>query len=741
MRRASVVAAGFALAGGRAADPAGIVHVAPGPDRFGRILLACVEPLEPSPRGLELAAVALRAMRQAFAGSSGTAPDALVAAFAAANAAVIAENRPQATGRWERRICVGATGIALFGSDIIIAQALPSQAILVQDGQIYAFPDVASWRGDYQPDSPAMESHPLGFAEDAAPRFYHSESAPGDLIALCATSVGRALGRDEDAAIELYGGSLLTDDLEGSVDRLERLLARHDAVDAFAVIAAVTRLPKRSRLRPARVGPRRETTGSGVWPRQKKQAAVGDVPVVAPLTVFPSGETERGPAFEGMRDWLIRASEVVSGVRRKPEPRFDARQVAMAAPGALSVSRYRDSSGLPAEWMANLPRGPGVHVPARLLAVSLVVFLAIGGTGVAVGHQRDREARVASSLAEVDVALQSAIENSLSATSSVAQAEAALTAARDAGATGEPLLRREHELASVRDQAWGVGRLTDVARLGALPREQDAGTVQLALSGRTLYLAAGSLFELDPDGQRLVSLLAEGDPVTGGTAGDLQNVSIDGGNVVVSDGAATYVRDKAGVWQRHALAVQDIGELRAGVPLISWGEAAYGLSWQGDIIRFEQSPGGPLADIWAAIDETPDLDLTRDMAIDGRIHVLLQDGRLLTFSRGALVGTISPFVVPTLNQPAFLAQAPFATDFYIVDPTARIGENVGRIVRVDAAGNARQYQTPQARPGDQAGTLAAMALANAQDMAIDEMTGTVYWVSNGEIWRGTLPLA
>ena len=147
MRRASVAAAGFALAAGLAADPERYVLVSHSPDRFGRLLLACVEPLEPSARGNELANVALKAISEAFHSSPGSPTEALLAAFDAANGAVVAENRPLSTGRWDRRICVGATAIALTSQEIIVAQSAPSQAILVQDGQVYAFPDVASWRG------------------------------------------------------------------------------------------------------------------------------------------------------------------------------------------------------------------------------------------------------------------------------------------------------------------------------------------------------------------------------------------------------------------------------------------------------------------------------------------------------------------------------------------------------------------------------------------------------------------
>src|SRR5690606_24603283 len=104
-------------------DPDGIVFVNQAPDRWGRLLLACVEPGEFSARGLELATVALRTLRQSFAHTPGSPDEALLAAFAAANNALLAENRVLTTGRWERRICVGATALVLHGREVYVAQA------------------------------------------------------------------------------------------------------------------------------------------------------------------------------------------------------------------------------------------------------------------------------------------------------------------------------------------------------------------------------------------------------------------------------------------------------------------------------------------------------------------------------------------------------------------------------------------------------------------------------------------
>jgi len=697
MGRAVLSAAGFALTGGLAADPSGVVYIAPEPDHLGRVLLVCVEPLDLSPRGLELAAATLRMICTTFASAPGAPADALVAAFAAANTMIVAENRPLVTGRWERRICVGATGIVLAGREIVVAQTAPSQAILVQDGQIYAFPNVESWRGDFVPVAPVTATHPLGFAEEGTPQLFRSEAAPGDLVVLCATGVGRALAGDEEAILNLYGGSLLTADLEGSTDRLERLLARHDVSDAYAVVASVGRLPHRPRFRAA-------------------------------LT--------RPPVVDGLRDSAIELAETLAAHRART-PVCATRQSAL---GAMSVQRYRESPGLPAEWRANLPRGSGMNVPARLLAVSLMLFVALGGTGIAVGHQRDRDARAESSLIEADVALQSVRDNPGSAMSSVAEAERAVARARESGATGDAFTRREQELARVRDEVYGIRRLGDVVQIGALPRETTSGPVHLAISGQTLFVAAGTLYELDADQQRLIALLSRGDAVADGAAGDLRHVSIDDGAVVASDGEANYIRDSVGRWQRLPLAIADIGGLRPDTPVISWGDAAYGISWDGDIIRFDSSASGPLATIWAATEDAPDLDLAHDFTIDGRIHVLLDDGRTMTFSRGALAGTMSPFVVPALTATSFLAAAPFSNALYIVDRGGSIGGNVGRIVRVDTAGDAVQYLTPASAADDLSGDAAALTLADAEDLVVDELSGTVYWVSAGEIWRARLAL-
>ena len=132
------------------------------------------------------------------------------------------------------------------------------------------------------------------------------------------------------------------------------------------------------------------------------------------------------------------------------------------------MRRYRESGGIPVELRANLPRGPVVHVPARVLAVSVALLMVAGGAGATINFQHGREARAHSALAEVDRSLQDAAANPLVATSMVTQAEHALDDAR--------VHRREVE---VQDAAADAG-------LVAAPQALRAGEVDaivLAMAG------------------------------------------------------------------------------------------------------------------------------------------------------------------------------------------------------------------------------------------------------------------
>ncbi|HET7092969.1 MAG TPA: hypothetical protein VFI22_05805, partial [Thermomicrobiales bacterium] len=179
MSRAPLTASAFALTSGHPADARAFVTVETiGP---GRAFGVAVEPLEFTPRGVERAMLARATIGDVLRRMAAADPAlALAQAFGEADAAVVADNRPPDGVPWERRTLIGATAFVIGDRGLTIAQAPPAQAIVVQDRQAYAFPDLRSWRADYDPSAPLFEPAPLGAGEGARPSLYRSVAAADD---------------------------------------------------------------------------------------------------------------------------------------------------------------------------------------------------------------------------------------------------------------------------------------------------------------------------------------------------------------------------------------------------------------------------------------------------------------------------------------------------------------------------------------------------------------------------------
>ena len=187
----------------------------------------------------------------------------------------------------------------------------------------------------------------------------------------------------------------------------------------------------------------------------------------------------------------------------------------------------------------------------------------------------------------MDELLQDAAANPLVATSMVAQAEQALDEARASGADPALVAQYARALSAVRDKAWNMRRLQDVQMLGSLPAAASGEPARLALSGDTLYVAAGNLYELQPEEKRLVLLLARGNGDRWRHA--LGNCAVSLLTVELSLPAMALPRMFA-IARAHGrdehLAIDDVGGISDTLPIVSWGDAAYGVSWEGDIVRF-----------------------------------------------------------------------------------------------------------------------------------------------------------
>ncbi len=261
---------GFAIANGEPIDIGSLLYFRPGSRRRmeRRQLFATVEPLQPTERGREVASAALQALKDGFAAAADQpVPAALGRAFADANAAVREENRHRPSDGPDRRVFVGASAVVLDGRELVIAQVPPTQAAVVQEGQVYAFPALASWSPQFQPSFERLgpDTEPLGRSDQATVDIFRTIAAPGDLIVMCASAIPIAAARDlssisslTESAIALLQDALRPGDPDRVVDHFDQVIERYRLDDAHAACFTIGRLhsldPRIAREYAARAG-------------------------------------------------------------------------------------------------------------------------------------------------------------------------------------------------------------------------------------------------------------------------------------------------------------------------------------------------------------------------------------------------------------------------------------------------------------------------------------------------------
>jgi hypothetical protein len=768
MSRASLTAAAFAIVGGQPADARWFVHVDTYPDRSGRRLLVAVEPMESSPYGFELAGLALSAIREEFvAATTLPAPAALIRALGAANRTLLAESRPPVGGRWERRALVGTTAIAICGREATIAQVPPAQALVVQDRQRYAFPDLASWRPDYVPENDDPEPDPLGFREGGRPLLYRTLMAPGDSMLLCSSNLGRALANLPSADAEIG------DDLDATLDRIGTLVADGALDDAFAaairVDAAKPSPRRRSRpIRQAAVRPSAAPPLSPVDapPPQRPSVLANPAGPGARGGGMPRADAanhrerrhDRNGAFPGGHRLSLSAPGGIGAAARAPlapEP-IGVLRLALVGlvesvrpvrpvmrrsvvPGADSVCRYRERRAVPLGLWAGLPRGVTALLRSRLVFAFLAGSVAFGAATLVTEARRHESWRVTSALVALDTAVASAAADPLAAASRIIEADRALAAVPMEDLASGEWVERGAALEAARDQAWSIERLDGPTRVGLLPAPLRGTDASLVVLADRVYLASVGFYEIDLGTGRLVELLAPGQPVAGGEVGSIVDGVSDGLGVALSDGRSIYRQGSDGRWGALPLNSDGSGERPAPGRSAGFNGHLYALTGDGRVVRYEER-GTELAPAqWAGPEEYPDLASARDIVVNGRVHLMLADGRVLAMNQGVLEAANIVPVTPPFSGDGFLGDAPGSRAVYLVEPGFQAGAVAGRVVRFDAGGATQQFVAPAPSPGDRPAEAAAIALGRARAAAVVEASNTLVFLSGDEVWRATLP--
>jgi hypothetical protein len=177
-----------------------------------------------------------------------------------------------------------------------------------------------------------------------------------------------------------------------------------------------------------------------------------------------------------------------------------------------------------------------------------------------------------------------------------------------------------------------------------------------------------------------------------------------------------------------ALPVADSAAWRKPVAAGAYGGNLYLLDAQaGRILKYVPAAGGytnPPVDYLAA--PAPDLSGAIDMGIDGRIYVLMADGKVLKF----MLGKQQPFDITGLDQPLANPVAMFVTgedeaqgSIYIADA------GLARVVQLNKKGEfLGQYKA-----GEGAGDLAQLS-----GLFVDEAQQRIYLASGARLYAAPM---
>jgi hypothetical protein len=201
---------------------------------------AILEPMSQHPESSDLAPLILQRLEQELATRQKvTATAAISSSVEAVNAELYYYNE----GREEDdRLYYGITCGITREDDLYLAQVLPSQILISQDGTLHAFPELDAWHWSRREESELSLEQPMGMHGEIEPDLYHTRIEPGDLIVLCSGTLARVIQREPQDVF-------VTGDAGAATIHLQELSEAYNVENASAVAIAVPYQPKWSRAR------------------------------------------------------------------------------------------------------------------------------------------------------------------------------------------------------------------------------------------------------------------------------------------------------------------------------------------------------------------------------------------------------------------------------------------------------------------------------------------------------------
>jgi hypothetical protein len=768
---AAATAVGFAVAGGSPSDARRWITVDlsgfPGTERRGYIV--ATEPVNRSWHGIELATQAreiilteLRRLRHL------PADEALGRAMAAANGVVVSRNDEIALqGKTDEVSHIGVTALVFEGHTATLAHVPPGQLILVEDGLVYTVPEFDSWFPHYQPDeSLPNQAEPLGFASWTAPLMAQTEVRAGDTIILTTAAMGQAYieevvssghsqrdmtwlhHKDPDQVLDLFKDVVIAREMPAAAVAV----VGFPPLPNVSQIQTIGDLRRRARdrwrhgkaiVRQLRPGTSEELAVVPVVTAAELPEEVAEVPAVVESD-RPKRRRKGLPSQERLQRMFETPPEREVGWRKRSE------SAEFGAPGTHGVDLFRNQSQYIGEsnWRHRLPRLPiiGSNWVWPLLAM-IIVSMVLGGLWIQDNYLKT-EVDETATLASIDARILAA-RDADSRDEVVEELEAAeneIDKARDAGLSEVSLDQREVAVTEMLDAETDVIRMSDVQRIGSLPEEFGDAAVQGVNTPAGVFFVAGSLYQYRPNETgttpELITILSEGEVIDDIEVGNLWGVAFDFRGLYATDGDTVFMLPvEAQEWRAVRLGRINDQEWNPG-PIAAFDGSVYLLEAEyRQIYRFgvaDTESGQQAAPVdWLLTGARDSVAFATDIAIDGNIYLLLEDGTVQTMYLGDMASDVQPAYIGEDRAISLVGQGGSGYLYQAV-----IGEenDDGRIVAFDSEGqNAVQLKLPIGF--STANVDVAEPFSGIQDVIVDESTGTIYIINADGVWtaRYSLP--
>lgn len=724
------------------------------PNRRKGQCLVVVEAVDNAVRGRDACALVAQTLSDTFYTSrSGTITSSLRNAFKAAHQALCAynEHMPESA-----RTLVGASCVVIHDSILYLAQAQPTQALIMHHAHVHVVPDVND------PVAMLDGQHALGSPDFTVPAFMRAEVAAGDGLVLCSSNVIRqippehlaSLLQQRDAKVianSLHDLAVATGLYEAHVLVVEWTTTPvvADAIDIDSSHAPphawrAPALPTQAARALAREQPLPRTTVADRRERVTKQrsnSTASERSVRSHATLADSKQRERHAAPKNL-ERTQRAQHI-------------------SEPNSARVPR-RETTNKRASTQRTVRRRAATRQPLMRWFSAVLLIGVIAAVGVGVQQIRQRDVRIANTaLAQVEEALAAAesADTPADAQQQLATAETALhTEVAPLLQTGvitetkaevwqhyQQVLGRYDQAMATINQVSFIDQLQPVA---SLPDGQGlVNRVVLGASGQAG--AASQLFLLDRSGGRLLQagqtdpVLQRGDDISGVAVNRLRDVLWSGDKILVFDRgdpatpAYRMLYRDGNQWVAVQLLRTDtMSPIDGDLPIAT--SDGHVFIWDREAKQVWRYTAGNLAlPPVPMIADTGGIEIDRvvDIAVDGRTYLLTSDGSVVVIENGTVVqqfpapqlavpiSSVVSFVVTPDTTAANGSPQPGA--IYVLDTqnerVLQLDKNTGQLV-----------QQIQAR---QHGTLNQL-----MDLAVDPSTRMLYLANGTHVLQTPLPL-